>query len=231
MSSLPHGAGTGNGICAQPQNPLKPSAVLRALFVDLDQWVTREVAPSDNRLPRRSDVTLVPSLPQTDVGFPQIPGVTYNGNLHTGDLFDFGPQFDQGILLVLPPKLLGTPYPVFVPTTDSDGNDIAGIRLPEISVPVATYTGWGLRAQASDGRALLVDGCDHWGQMIAFPRTRTERLQTGDPRLSIEERYPDHATYVNLVTNAAQQLEAQGLLLDEDVQAYTKAASNAHVPN
>jgi len=231
MSSLPHGAGTGNGICAQPQNPLKPSAVLRALFVDLDQWVTRGVAPPDNRLPRRSDGTLAPPLPQTDMGFPPIPGVTYNGNLHTGDLFDFGPQFDQGILSVLPPKLVGTPYPVFVPTTDADGNDIAGIRLPEVSVPVATYTGWGLRAQVSGDPAPMVDGCDHSGQMIPFARTRAERLQTGDPRPSIEERYPDHATYVNLVTNAARRLEAQRLLLDEDVRAYITAATNAHVPN
>jgi hypothetical protein len=61
--------------------------------------------------------------------------------MHTGDLFDYGPEFSQGIISVLPPKLVGTPYPALVPKTDADGNDLAGIRLPDVTVPVATYTG------------------------------------------------------------------------------------------
>ena len=80
------------------------------------------------------------------LGFPNIPGVTYNGLMTTGDLFDYGPSFDQGILTILPPILISSPYPAFVPKTDADGNDIAGVRLPEIAAPVATYTGWGVRA-------------------------------------------------------------------------------------
>jgi hypothetical protein len=111
----------------------------------------------------------------------------------TGDLFDFGPFFDEGILTTLSPYLIASPYPVFVPQTDTDGNDIAGIRLPEIEVPLATYTGWGLRACAFAGDDL----CDAFGQKIDFQATKADRLAVGDPRLSIEERYPTGEKYLS----------------------------------
>jgi Alpha/beta hydrolase domain len=223
FASFPHGGGAGPGICAQPRNPIRPNQTLRALLMDLDAWVSKGEAPPSDRLPRVADGTLAPPLPQAGLGFPQIPGVLYNGVHHTGDLFDFGKDFDKGMLSVLPPRLLGTPYPVLVPKTDADGNDIAGIRIPEVAVPVATYTGWALR---DDGH----DGCDAAGQRIAFAKTKAERMTSGDPRLSIQERYPDHATYVRAVTEAVDKLKAERLLLDEDAQAYIAAAQAAAVP-
>jgi hypothetical protein len=223
LSSRPHGAGNGPGICAQPRNTLRPNAALRALLVDLDAWVTAGTAPPADRLPRVADGTLALPLPQEASGFPRIPGVVYNGVHHTGDLWDFGPDVDKGFISVLPPRLVGTPYPVFVPKADADGNDIAGVRLPEVAVPVATYTGWALRA---DG----LDGCDAAGQKIAFAKTKAERLAAGDPRPSLEERYADHAAYVSAVTRAAQALKAERFLLDEDVAAATAAAQAANVP-
>jgi hypothetical protein len=165
----------------------------------------------------------VPPLPQEGYGFPRIPGVVYNGTHHTGDLWDFGPDFDKGFVSVLPPKLMGTPYPVFVPKADADGNDIAGIRMPEVAVPIATYTGWALRA---DG----LDGCDSNGQKLDFAKTKAARLASGDPRPSLEERYADHATYVGLVNRAAQALKEQRFLLDEDAAATIAAAQAASVP-
>jgi hypothetical protein len=226
LSSLPHSAGigpTGLGICQQPRNPLVANATLRALLVALDEWVTHDEKPPENAVPRRSTGTLVPSLPQAAMGFPNIPGVTYNGRLHEGDLFDFGPSFEEGILSV-PPVLLGSPYPALVPKTDQDGNDIAGIRMVEIEVPVATYTGWGLRVGPAAG-----DGCDAAGQQIDFAQTEAERLATGDPRLSIEERYPTHAAYVKKVTHAARRLYHRGLLLEEDVQRYVEQAEASSI--
>jgi hypothetical protein len=223
LASFPHGGGNGPGICAQPRNTLRPNAVLRALLTDLNAWVANGEAPPADRLPRVANGTLVTPLPQEGYGFPRIPGVVYNGVHHTGDLFDFGPDFDKGFISVLPPKLLGTPYPVLVPKADTDGNDIAGIRVAEVSVPVATYTGWALRA---DG----LDGCDAAGQKIDFAKTKAERLAAGDPRPSLEERYADHATYVGLVTRAAQALKEQRFLLDEDVQRSIAAAQAASVP-
>jgi Alpha/beta hydrolase domain len=220
MSSLPHGAATGAGICQQNRNPLAPNPVMRALLTDLDQWVTAGTEPPASRMPRKSDGTLVPPLPQQNVGFPSIPGVIYNGRAHTGDLFDFGPEFDRGILAVLPPRVLGTPYRVLVPRTDADGNDVAGIRLPDVAAPLATYSGWNLRSFPVGAN----DGCDAAGQKIDFAATRAEREASGDPRPSIEERYPSHEAYVGAITQSARDLEQQRLMLALDVQAYISAA-------
>jgi hypothetical protein len=194
------------------------------LLVALDKWVTTGAEPPASKLPRRAEETLVSSK-QADVGFPAIPGVKYNARMHGGDLFDFGPQADRGILTVLPPKLLGSPYPAYVPRTDDDGNTIAGIRLPEITVPVATYTGWNLRKNPAE------DECDHSGMYIPFAKTKAERLANGDPRLSLEERYPDHAAYVRAVSVAAADLQKQGFLLQEDADRYVKAAQESDVGN
>ncbi len=105
----------------------------------------------------------------------------------------------------------GPIYPSFVPTTDSDGNDIAGVRLPDVTVPLATYTGWGLRrgAQANDG-------CEASGQFIPFAKTKADRLASGDPRPSVEERYPTFAEYQSAVHRAIDGLVKDRLLLCED---------------
>jgi Alpha/beta hydrolase domain len=225
IASRPHGDGvpaSGPGICQQDRNPLVGNQGLRALLVALDKWVTDGTVPPPSQLPRRGDGTLV-SAKQGDVGFPAIPGVTYNGRMHTGDLFDFGPQVDAGILTILPPKFLGSPYPADVPRTDADGNTLAGIRLPDIVVPVATYTGWNLRRNPPQ------DGCDHSGMVIPFAKTKDERLAKGDPRLSLEERYADHQAYVDAVSKAAADAVSKGFLLKEDADHYVTAAEASDI--
>ena len=127
------------------------------------------------------------------------------------------------ILTILPPKHVGTPYPALVPKTDSDGNDIAGVRMAEVQVPIATYTGWALRANSGD------DGCDGAGQVIPFAKTKAERLMNSDPRLSIEERYPSHEDYVTKVSAAANALVRARLYLDEDAQAIVKRAQDSAI--
>jgi hypothetical protein len=227
LSGLPHSAGrgaTGPGICQQPQNPLVANATLRALLVDLNDWVTSGKEPPASRVPRAADGTLVPPLPQSGVGFPSIPGIVYNGRLHEGDLLDFGASFVRGILSVLPPRRVGTPYPALVPKTDADGNDLAGIRTVDVEVPLATYTGWALRAGPAAG-----DGCDAAGQQIDFPKTKAERAAKGDPRLSIEERYRTHEEYVQEVAAAASRLERDRLLLAEDVARVRERANQSTV--
>jgi hypothetical protein len=221
LSSLPHSPGigpTGLGICQQPRNPLVANSPLRALLIDLDNWITYHSNPPASELPRQSDNTLVPSLPQVDMGFPDIPGVIYNGRSHEGDLLDFGPLSGQGVLTIVPP-VVSSPYPALVPRTDADGNDVAGVRLPDVAVPLATYTGWGLRAGPAAG-----DGCDAAGQKIDFAKTKALRDATGDPRLSIEERYPTHAKYVQMVTHVARELHRRRLLIEEDVERYIEEA-------
>jgi hypothetical protein len=225
MASRPHGDGvpaSGPGICQQDRNPLVGNPGLRALLVDLDKWVTDGTAPPASKLPRRGDGTLVSSN-QKDSGFPAIPGVKYNGRIHTGDLLDFGPQADAGILTTLPPKLTGSPYPALVPRSDADGNTLAGIRLPDIVVPVATYAGWNLRKNPAE------DGCDYSGMIIPFAKTKAERSAKGDPRLSLEERYSDHQAYVGAVSKAAADSVKQGFLLKEDADRYVSAAEASDI--
>jgi Alpha/beta hydrolase domain len=225
LSSLAHVASTGAGICQQPGNPTVPNPSLRALLVALNEWASENKTPPASRVPRRADGTLVASLPQETAGFPSIPGVTYNGLMTTGDLFDFGPFFGDGILTTLPPLFLGSPYPALIPKTDPDGNDVAGVRLPVITAPVATYTGWSLRASAFAGDDL----CDAFGQKLDFRQTKSERLAVGDTRLSIEERYPNHGAYVSAVAQAANNLHQQRLLLGEDVERIVQAAAESAV--
>ena len=225
LSGIPHVASTARGICQQPGNPLVANPAIRALLLALDGWISDDRVPPPSRVPRRGDGTLVPSLPQAGVGFPHIPGVTYNGLMTTGDLLDFGPSFDDGVLTILPPILRGSPYPAFIPKTDIDGNGLGGIRLPEIGVPLATYSGWSLRTAEFGGDDL----CDHFGQKIDLPQTAADRMTTGDTRLSIEERYPNHGKYVSAVADAANGLLSQRLLLPEDVERYIEAAAHSRV--
>jgi hypothetical protein len=190
-----HGDGipvTGKGICQGERNPLVGSRALRALLVMLDTWVSKGVQPPASMVPRIADGTLVEPT-RTAMGFPNIPGVSFTGRMHRGDLFDYGPDPDKGILTVWPPKLAGSPYPALVPAVDDDGNTIAGIRLPDITAPVGTYTGWNNRANPPE------DGCDSLGMFVPFAATKAEREAIGDPRLSLEERHADHAVYVRAV--------------------------------
>lgn len=230
ISSLPHvfaalSAPAAPGSCQQPRSPLAPNPILRALLMDMDQWVSAGIAPPASRVPRRADGTLVPALPQAGVGFPNIPGVTFPKVPSFADRWDWGPTFDAGVLTILPPVFLGSPYPRYVPKTDVDGNGIAGVRLPDVAVPLATYSGWNLRTPPFGGDDL----CTTAGQMIAFAQTKTERLASGDPRLSIEERYRNHGTYVSAVAHAANGLHKDRLLLEEDVDRYIDAAAETSI--
>jgi Alpha/beta hydrolase domain len=223
ISSEQHGTGNPatKGNCQQLQNPLDSAPVLRALWVALDEWSTKGVAPPPSAVPHLADGTLVSPLPQSGVGFPKIPGVAYTGLMSTRYLFNYGADFySAGIMTINPPavkppifnnKENGPIYPSYVPKTDADGNDVAGVRLPDVTVPLATYTGWALRSgpQANDG-------CEAAGQYIQFPKTKADRMNSGDPRLSIEERYPSLSAYSSAVEKAIDDMIAKRLMLPED---------------
>ena len=225
ISSHQHAVGSGKsrGVCQQLGNPLDSAPVLRALWEALDLWSTKGVAPPPSQVPRLADGTLVPASPQSAVGFPKIPGVTYTGLKSTRYLLNYGPDFYRtGIMTIDPPAVAapmfdnprnGPIYPTYVPKTDADGNDVAGVRLPDLGAPLATYTGWSLRAGAQAN-----DGCEAAGQMIPFPKTRAERLASGDPRLSIQERYPSFTAYAAAVRAAVEDLVGKRLMLREDAQ-------------
>jgi hypothetical protein len=220
-----HQHGTGNaasrGACQQFQNPLNSAPIQRALFLALDAW-SNGVAPPASEVPKLSDGTLIPPpAPRADHLYVGIPGVTYTGLKTTRYLFDYGPNFDAtGIPTINPPVITppyednpgnGKIYPTYVPKTDSDGNDIAGVHLPDVTVPLATYTGWALRSGVWAN-----DGCEGSGQYIPFTKTAADRAAAGDPRPSIEERYKSFGQYRSGVVNAVDSLVKNRLMLCED---------------
>ena len=191
--------------CAFPTNPLHAGPPTRALLVALDGWVSNDTLPPASRYPSRKDGTL--ALPTAeDVGFPNIPGFAYTSRIARPTLI----KSDE-----MPPSK-GAAYPVFVPKTDADGRDVAGLRLPTLEAPAATHTGWNLRkAGFSEGEL-----CDNNGAMIGFAATREERLKSGDPRLSMAERYPNPGDRAAAIARAAQQLVQDRLLLEEDARLF-----------
>jgi Alpha/beta hydrolase domain len=191
--------------CVFPTNPLNAGPPLRALLAAMDGWITDGTAPPDSRYPSRADGTL--ASPEIDaVGFPHVPG------------FGYPARIAQPTLLVsdaMPPSK-GEPYPVFVPKTDADGRAVAGLRLPTLEAPAATHTGWNLRrAGFSEGEL-----CDNNGSMIPFAATKEERTKSGDPRLSMAERYPNEGDRAAAIAKAAQKLVDDRLLLPEDTKLF-----------
>jgi hypothetical protein len=128
---------------------------------------------------------------------------------------------------VIVPPVVSSPYPVFVPATDADGNEIAGVRYPDVAVPLATYTGYGFRSGGFAGPDL----CDAFGQAIALPATRAAREASGDPRRSLEERYPTHQGYVDQVRAASEALARDRFLLQEDLDRFVQAAQASTIGN
>ena len=255
MSSMQHGTGsaTSRGSCQQFGNPLSSSVTQRALFLALDKWSMLGIPAPNSRVPRLSDGTM--TLP-ANTGFPtNIPDpfaetangkVTYTGLKTTRYRFNLGANFyDTGIPTINPPVVTspyqvdtlvpvitpnGPVYPSYAPKTDSDGNDIAGVRLPDVTVPLATYTGWGLRrgAQADDG-------CESTGQFIPFAATQDARIATADPRPSVAERYPTFDAYDSQIKTAMSAMIQDRLLLCEDsaaeLQRLRAAGVTRGVPN
>jgi len=214
MSSTPHSEGFGGNphplqFCQNLSNALQNGGPMRALLHALDLWVRDGVEPPDSEFPSHADGTLVPP-DQESTGFPSIPGASFPEVINGLRVTDYS---------TYPPKE-GASYPVFVPKVDEDGNGIAGIRLPDVSVPLATYMGWNLGSEGFAEGSL----CSVIGSTIPFPVTKPDRQRLKDPRLSIEERYANHEAYVGQVEEAAMRLAEKRLLLKDDVKLYVELA-------
>jgi hypothetical protein len=228
MAGFHHGAvqaglaqGGSSPLCAYPTNTVYEGPTTRALLVAMDLWADEGIAPPHSRVPDVRDRTLV-SVAQAGRAFPAIPGIAYPRVVNELELLDFGPRFDKlGGIITIQPPIVGPSYKVLVPAPNEDGIDIAGVHQVDTAVPLATLTGWNLRAAGHRPGDL----CSLNGIYVPFAKTRAERLANGDPRKSLEERYRDHAGYVNAVTKAAQKLVNERLLLEEDAQKYIDAAN------
>ncbi len=205
------------GVCSEPWNIVDRRPVLRAMLLALDRWVKDGVEPPPNRYPRIDDHSLV------DIAnwHFDIAGVEKPRGPNPKPRIDYGPNFQKGIIDNVPPKILAEAYTVLIPQVDKDGNEVGGIRLPDVEVPLATETGWALRAKGAGGTGEL---CYLDGSYIPFARTKTEREANHDARLSLEERYHDKADYVGQVARAAEALEKSGYILPEDRQRIVEHA-------
>ncbi len=187
------------------------SPLLRACLVSLDRWVVEGIEPPPSRHPRLADGSLVP---MERLGFPRVPGVEIPTAPMPRKRLDYGPDWAKGILSRVLPETIDPPYTVQVPRVDGDGNEVAGIVLPELAVPVATHTGWNLRHPDIGGAEQLLVFA---GATIPLARNRAEREATGDPRLSVAERYASREVYLDRVRRAALALAREGYLLEADV--------------
>ena len=195
---------TGGGTNPQVQNPTNPmdwSFFQRAMVVAMNKWVTDGTAPPASQVPRIDKDQLVAA---SALRFPRIPGVNVVKEAYAPRRFDLGQE---------PPKV-GEAFPALVPQVNVDGNETSGIQLPELRYPLATYMGWNLR---NPSIGAPTEQYPLTGSMVAFPRTRAEREKSGDPRLSIEERYKDQQEYLGKIEAAAHELAKQRFLLEADV--------------
>lgn len=191
-------------------NPNDYRWAMRALLVGMDRWVRDGKEPPASQYPRIAQDTLVPP---GAVQFPKIPGVALPVHIQKAYRADYGPEFRGGVITIEPPRV-DTAFPILLPQVDRDGNDTSGVRMPEIQVPLATYTGWNLRS-ADIGAPEEMFSMQ--GSFIPFFRTKADRELHQDPRASIEERYSGREQYLEKVAVAARSLAAGGYLLEADV--------------
>jgi hypothetical protein len=223
-NGAPHGGAPTRArtVTEHERNPLGVANLQRAMLVNLDAWVGTGVEPPPSRYPRIAEGELITAAEHAR-RFPAIPGMRHPGRNFRPPRVDYGPDFwSTGVITNVPP-VTGDPFQTLVPAFDEDGNGIGGIRLPELEVPLGTYQGWNPRA-AEFGAPDFLTRFD--GSFWAFPTTEEERARTGDPRRSIEARYPDHQAYVDRVAASARALAADRLLLPADVDAYIELAGS-----
>jgi len=192
--------------------------VTRALLLELDAWTRGDREPPASQYPAIAKGELVPL---EDVHFPKVPSFPFTTYMPRVWRMDYGREYSTTRVITIEPPQTGEPYRVLVPQVNSDGNDVAGIRLPEVAVPLGTYTGWNVTVpQLSELRYLsgLVGGFE------PFTRTKEQRLANGDTRLSIAERYSGRPDYLGKVRRAADDLVRQRFLRVEDVPAVLQAA-------
>jgi hypothetical protein len=216
------------GRCQLPGNPNPTGDTTRALTAALIDWVTKGVVPPPSRYPTLAKGELVQPT-SAAIGFPNIPGAPRpDGMLNTFLDLDFGPGFSypdlSGVITVEPPRLKRV-LPSLVPKVDADGNEQTGVPSALHEAPLGTYIGWNVVA----GGFYNGQGCGFAGGYIPFARTKAERMASGDPRLSLEERYGSHDAYVAKVAAAVRKLVADRFLLPDDAERIVRQAEDSSV--
>jgi hypothetical protein len=235
FAGVTHGGGRGgfstavtrNDECELAVNPA-PSAPMRAALMQaLVGWVTKGTPMPPSRYPTIAGGMLVEDT-LAAMGFPKIPGTTSPEHLvHPLIDYELGPHFkyqDASGFLAAVPKVKQS-LPQRVVRVDADGNEVFGIKSPLQQAPLGTYVGWNVTASGP----LKGHVCGNSGGFIPFAKTKAERVASGDPRPSLEERYRSHDEYVDIVRKAASQLVQEGYLLQRDADAMISQAAASDV--
>lgn len=236
IPSVTHGGGRGGFSleteiapgCLLPANPNPASDTYNAVLEDLITWVTLGTLPPPSASPTLAGGDLV-APNAAAMGFPHIPGKPLpDGHLNKFLQYDFGHDFNpvdlSGAIDRQPPRIVQT-LSSLVPRVDVDGNELAGIRSVQLQAPLGTYLGWNEVARGFEAG----QGCGFQGGFIPFAVTKAQRLTTGDPRLSLEERYGTHETFVAKVKAAADDLVKQRFLLSADAERIVQQAQASNI--
>ena len=226
--------GNNSGDAVLPANPMPHTETVNALTVHFRNWVMRNTPPPDSRYPTLREQRLVEPT-KAAMGFPTIPGLRPTapepGFINPMLDYDWGSGFDpndgSGVPSNAPPRIKQV-LKMLVPKVDADGNEMGGVPVVLRDAPLGTYLGWNITAGGA--RPFHKDKiCMYAGGMIPFAKTKAERIASGDPRLSLEERYTDHAGYVAAVRKAAANAVAQSFLLQKDADALIAQAEASNV--
>jgi hypothetical protein len=203
---------------AYPANFGSSGWSFRALLLNLEAWTVKGKEPPPSAYPHLGREL----VKREKVKFPNVPGMDFPANMPHNWRMDYGPDFSsKGVITIEPPKL-GPAYTVLVPQVDADGNDLGGIGLPFLAVPLGTYTGWNYelpRLESLDYLAGL------FGSFQPFPLTKEKRLAARDPRASVEERYKGREDYLARIHAAALKLVDRKFLRSEDVAGVEKESA------
>jgi hypothetical protein len=232
--------GNNFGIGVLPVNPVPHTETVNAIRVQFRNWVISGQAPVPSRFP-----TLAPAAGQNsgtlalankkDLGFPTLPGL--RPTVPEADFimpvfdYDWGPRFNaldaSGVPSNAPPKIKQI-LKMYAPKVDQDGNELGGVPVALLDAPLGTYLGWNITA-GGDKPFHKDQICDYVGGMIPFARTAAERTANQDPRLSLQERYQNHAGYVAAVKKATERALKEGFLLAEDADKLVAQAQASAV--
>lgn len=236
-----HGGGTGGfalaapaaargraGVCELPANPNPQSDQMRALLSEMVDWVTKGTLPPPSKYPTLAAGELVAPT-KAAMGFPTVPGLTFKDNFENPlVVFDWGPEFknnDISGVITKEPAPIKKVIPLLVPKVDSDGNEIGGVPSVLYQAPLGTYLGWNMVASGFFKGQV----CAFTGGYVPFAKTKAERMASGDPRPSLEERYGTQEAYVAQVQKAADQAVKDRFLLPADAAKLVKQAKASNI--
>jgi hypothetical protein len=220
--------------CQLPNTDVAEQPVDRALVPAMERWLTHGTPPPPSQYPTVASGKLVAP---THVGFPNLANIMVPSGagatptlLHVNFTGLHNQLYVTDYSNAVPVVNTAKRYEVRVPQVDANGNETSGVPVPDVLVPLASYTGWNLRGT---GHA-VGEGCVSSGGTIPFAVSEGAKAGGSDPRSPLGSLYTGRADYQAQVAAQADALVTQGYLLPLDGDAYKTRAmsiSPSLIPN